>query len=102
MLNGIFARKDRADWLARLAQFDLPFAPVNTIAEAAEDEQARHMGMVVPVSGRVEGAHEAIRAAFTVDGVRDQAVGAAPVLDQHGQQIREALARDAAHWPARS
>jgi crotonobetainyl-CoA:carnitine CoA-transferase CaiB-like acyl-CoA transferase len=100
-LNAIFARSDRATWLARLAQFDLPFAPVNTIPEAAADEQAEHMDMVVPVTERTEGAMQTIRAAFTVDGVRDASVNAAPHLDQHGGQIREALARDPAHWPVR-
>jgi crotonobetainyl-CoA:carnitine CoA-transferase CaiB-like acyl-CoA transferase len=99
-LNGIFARRDRADWLERLAQFDLPFAPVNTIAEAAQDEQARHMEMVVPVTQRTEGAEQTLRAAFTFDGVRDESVKAAPLLDEHGAGIREALARGAA-WPAR-
>ena len=100
-LNAIFARHDRTDWLERLAGFDLPFAPVNTIAEAAQDEQARHMEMVVPVTERTEGAEQTLRAAFTVDGVRDQSVNAAPLLDEHGPQIRETLARDAAAWPAR-
>ena len=100
-LNAIFARRDRADWLARLSQFDLPYAAVNTIAEAADDEQARHMDMIVPVTQRTEGAEQAVRAAFTVDGVRDQSVNAAPILDEHSAQIREALARDAASWPAR-
>lgn len=100
-LNAIFARRDRADWLERLAGFDLPFAPVNTIAEAVEDEQARHMQMVVPVTERTEGAKETIRSAFTVDGVRDQLVNAAPLLDEHGPRIRAALTRDAAAWPAR-
>ena len=100
-LNAIFARRDRANWLARFAQFDLPFAPVNTIAEAAEDEQARHMEMIVPVAERTEGAEQTVRAAFTFDGARDQSVNAAPLIDEHGPRIREALARDAANWPAR-
>jgi crotonobetainyl-CoA:carnitine CoA-transferase CaiB-like acyl-CoA transferase len=101
-LNAIFARRDRAEWLERLGQFDLPFAPLNTIEEAVHDEQAEHLGMVAPVSGRIEGAEKAIRAAFTVDGVRDRAVGAAPVLDQHGRQIREALSHNPAQWPSRA
>jgi len=101
-LNTIFARRDRADWLDRLGQFDLPFAPLNSIEEAVNDPQAAHLGMVAPVIGRIEGAEEAIRAAFTIDGERDQGVGAAPVLDQHGRQIREAMMRDPATWPVRS
>ena len=101
ILNGIFARHTRAEWLTRLEQFDLPFAPVNNIAEAAEDPQAQHLDMVVPVSGRLEGALKAIRAPMTFDGARDEAVGAAPVLDQHSQAIREALAERPGQWPGR-
>jgi crotonobetainyl-CoA:carnitine CoA-transferase CaiB-like acyl-CoA transferase len=100
VLNAIFARRDRADWLERLGQFDLPFAPINTIEEAARNEQAEHLGMVVPVSGRIEGAAETVRSAFTVDGVRDASVGAAPLLDQHGADIRAALEQGAG-WPER-
>ena len=101
ILNGIFAKHTRAEWLGRLEQFDLPFAPVNNIAEAAEDPQAQHLDMVVPVSGRLEGALKAIRAPMTFDGARDQAVGAAPVLDQHSQAIRQALAERPGQWPGR-
>jgi len=100
-LNLLFKAQDRSAWLARLDQFDLPFAPVNTIPEAVADPQAQHMGMVVPVSDRLEGAVQAIRAAFSVDGARDQSVGAAPLIDQHGDDIRQALARDPAVWPSR-
>ncbi|MGZ3273653.1 MAG: CaiB/BaiF CoA transferase family protein [Caulobacteraceae bacterium] len=99
VLNAIFTRRDRADWLDRLGQFDLPFAPLNSIEEAVNDPQAVHLGMVAPVTGRIEGAKKAIRAAFTVDGERDQGVGAAPLLDQHGRQIRDAMMRDPAAWP---
>ena len=102
ILNGIFAQRTRAQWLARLEQFDLPFAPVNSIAEAAEDPQAQHLDMVVPVSGRLEGALKAIRAPMTFDGARDQAVGAAPVLDQHSHAIRQALAERPGQWPGRA
>jgi crotonobetainyl-CoA:carnitine CoA-transferase CaiB-like acyl-CoA transferase len=100
-LNVIFARRDRAAWLERLGQFDLPFGPINSIAEAAEDPQAEHLEMIVPVTERAEGAPRTVRAAFTYDGERDRSVGAAPRLDEHGAQIRQALARDPGAWPVR-
>jgi hypothetical protein len=62
---------------------------------------SRRWPIRLPVTERTEGALQAIRAAFTVDGVRDQSVNAAPVLDEHSALIREALARDPAHWPSR-
>ena len=100
-LNGIFAQRTRGEWLARLEQFDLPFAPVNSIAEAAEDPQAAHLEMIAPVSGRVEGAERAIRAPMAFDGDRDRSVGAAPLLDQHGAAIRQALVNQPRQWPGR-
>ncbi|WP_375428866.1 CaiB/BaiF CoA transferase family protein [uncultured Sphingomonas sp.] len=98
-LNAVFSDRDRAAWLVRLEQFDVPFAPVNTVDEAAMDPQAAHLGMVVPVEERLEGARQAIRAAFSYDGVRDASVLAAPQLNQHGETIRAALRDDPDCWP---
>jgi crotonobetainyl-CoA:carnitine CoA-transferase CaiB-like acyl-CoA transferase len=100
-LNEIFSRRDRSEWLEHLKQFDLPFAPVNTISEAAENEQAVHLGMIVPVEDRREGAEKAVRAAFSYDGERDHSVFAAPLLNQHGPYIREALDLHPDAWPSR-
>jgi len=100
-LNKITAGKTRPEWLARFEGFDLPFAPLNNIEEAANDPQARHLGMIVPVEGRLEGAHEAVRTPFTFDGQRARSSRAAPVLDQHAEEIRRALARAPDTWPER-
>jgi crotonobetainyl-CoA:carnitine CoA-transferase CaiB-like acyl-CoA transferase len=98
-LNTIFAKHDRATWVSRLERCDLPFAPVNSIPEAIEDPQVRHLQMVVPVQNRREGAHEAIRPAFNFDGRRATSVKAAPVVDEDGPAIRRALELDPVAWP---
>ena len=98
-LNAIFARHDRADWLARLAGADLPFAPIATIDEVVEDPQADHLDMIVPVSDRHEGAARTVRPPFTFDGARASHVGAAPLLDQHGPDIRAQIAAEPEAWP---
>jgi crotonobetainyl-CoA:carnitine CoA-transferase CaiB-like acyl-CoA transferase len=98
-LNEIFAKAPRHAWVERLSQFDLPFSAVNSIPEAIEDPQVQHLGMVVPVADRLEGAFDAIRSPFTFDGVRDQSIRAAPVVDQHGDDIRAALAAAPGDWP---
>jgi len=69
-LNKITGTRTRPEWLARFEGFDLPFAPLNNIEEAANDPQARHLGMIVPVEGRIEGAKEAVRSPFTFDHIR--------------------------------
>jgi crotonobetainyl-CoA:carnitine CoA-transferase CaiB-like acyl-CoA transferase len=99
VLNGIFGRRKRSDWLRHLAQFDLPFAPVNSISEAANDPQASHLQMTVPVHNPLEGAPQALRAAFTMNGQRDEFVEAAPLIDQHGPEIRRALEQRLDSWP---
>ena len=101
-LNAIFAARPREAWVERLAGFDLPSAPVNSIAEAVEDPQIRHLGMIVPVEERLEGAARAVRPPFRFDGLKDRAVRAAPAVDQHGEEIRRALRQRPGAWPAAS
>lgn len=98
-LNAVFSRLPRAHWLERLAGFDLPFGPVNSIPDALDDPQARHLDMVVPVAERREGARQAIRPAFNFDGEHARSVTAAPTIDQHGALIRAALHARPGEWP---
>jgi crotonobetainyl-CoA:carnitine CoA-transferase CaiB-like acyl-CoA transferase len=100
-LNKVTGTRTRPEWLTRLADFDLPYAPLNNIEEAASDPQARHLGMIVPVEGRIEGAKEAVRSPFTFDHERPKSSRAAPLIGQHSDEIRMALARDAKAWPER-
>ena len=101
-LNKITTTKTRPEWLTRFADFDLPYAPLNNIEEAANDPQAQYLGMVVPVSGRIEGAEQALRSPFTFDGERATDSRAAPVLGQHDADIRKALAAHPGVWPERA
>ncbi len=100
-LNKITATKTRPEWLARFDSFDLPFAPLNNIEEAANDPQARHLGMIVPVEGRIEGAEEAVRSPFTFDHQRPTSSRAAPLLGQNSEEIRTALQHAPGVWPER-
>ena len=98
-LNKITITKTRPEWLARFDSFDLPFAPLNNIEEAANDIQARHLGMIVPVEGRIEGASEALRTPFTFDHQRATSSRAAPLVGQHSDEIRTALQHAPGVWP---
>jgi crotonobetainyl-CoA:carnitine CoA-transferase CaiB-like acyl-CoA transferase len=101
-LNEIFSRRERAVWVERFADFDAPFAPIYEIPEVTEDQQVRHLGMIVPVAERLEGAMRSVRPPFRLDGARAAEVRAAPVVDQHGEAIREHLRRTPGVWPERS
>jgi crotonobetainyl-CoA:carnitine CoA-transferase CaiB-like acyl-CoA transferase len=100
-LDAIFSAHDRDYWVARFKGFDVPFGPVNSIPEAVEDPQVAHLGMIVPVAERSEGAIRAVRPAFTFDGERATEVNAAPRIDEDGKAIRDALSRDREAWPER-
>ncbi|MGQ0428369.1 MAG: CaiB/BaiF CoA transferase family protein [Gammaproteobacteria bacterium] len=99
-LDRRFRRRPLAEWTARLSAHDVPFAPINGIDAVVEDPQARHLGLVVPVEGAREGGRQAVRPALQFDGRAAGSVSAAPLLDQHGDEIRAALARDGG-WPLR-
>lgn len=98
-LDRRFRTRPLADWAARLSANDVPFAPINGIDAVVNDPQAKHLGLVVPVEAAIEGGREAVRPALQFDGRRATSVLAAPLLDQHGDAIRAALASGAG-WPA--
>jgi crotonobetainyl-CoA:carnitine CoA-transferase CaiB-like acyl-CoA transferase len=98
-LDRRFRRRPLADWTTRLSANDVPFAPINGIDAVVNDPQARHLGLVVPVEAAIEGGREAVRPALQFDGRRATSVSPAPLLNQHGDAIRAALARDGS-WPA--
>ncbi len=45
-LQEAFGAKTRAEWLEVLEDHDVPVAAINSVAEAVEDPQAAHLGMV--------------------------------------------------------
>ena len=97
-LDARFARQPLAHWVERLRAQDVPHAPVNRIDEVVHDPQVEHLGVIVPVEAP-HAAKQSVRPAFQFDGVRARSVRAAPLLDEHGQAIRAALARGDS-WPA--
>ena len=97
-LDARFSRQPLADWVARLQQNDVPYAPINRIDDVVDDPQVRHLGLVVPVD-TPHGGTRAVRPAVQFGGIRAGSVRAAPLLDEHGAAIRAACARGQA-WPA--
>jgi crotonobetainyl-CoA:carnitine CoA-transferase CaiB-like acyl-CoA transferase len=96
-LDERFVRKPLAHWIERLQAEDVPYAPVNRIDDVVNDPQVQHLGVIVPIDSP-HSATEAVRPALRFDGRRAESVRAAPLLDQHGEEIRAALERSAA-WP---
>ncbi len=97
-LDARFAREPLAVWIERLGGNDVPFAPVQSIDDVVDDPQVAHLGLIVPVEA-AHGAKMAVRPAVQFAGRRPASVRAAPLLNEHGPQIREALA-NGVRWPA--
>ena len=96
-LDQRFSRRDLDHWIERLGRHDVPYAPINTIDEVVHDPQVEHLGLIVPVAP-AHGAGRAVRPPVQFGGVRVSAVRAAPLLNEHGESIRGAIARGE-QWP---
>jgi crotonobetainyl-CoA:carnitine CoA-transferase CaiB-like acyl-CoA transferase len=96
-LDQRFSRRDLAHWIERLGHHDVPYAPINTIDEVVRDPQVEHLGLIVPAAPS-HGASRAVRPPVQFGGVRASAVRAAPLLNEHGDSIRGAIARGE-QWP---
>jgi crotonobetainyl-CoA:carnitine CoA-transferase CaiB-like acyl-CoA transferase len=97
-LDSLFSKRPLADWLETLGQYDVPFAPIQGMADVVEDPQVRALGLIVPVLA-AHGGKSAVRPAVQFDGERARHVRTPPLLDEHGPQIRQALAAGRG-WPA--
>lgn len=86
-IQAIFLTRDRDDWVKLLRDAETCVAPVNDIAEAMEDPQVRHIGMVWekehPVQGTVKQMGFPIRFSRTPAGWRQFA----PLLGEHTREI---------------
>ena len=97
-LDQRFSRHALAYWVEQLGRHDVPYAPINTIDEVTHDPQVEHLGLIVPVEG-AHGGTRSVRPPVQFGGIHSGSVRAAPRLNEHGQSIREALARGE-KWPA--
>ena len=90
-LAAIFSTRPREEWLERLAQHDVPFAPERRLNELDEDPQVRHLDLFYeldhPVAGPVRSVHRAIRC----DGSREIDFRPPPTLGEHTREVLAGL-----------
>ncbi|MCC6776001.1 MAG: CoA transferase [Hyphomicrobiales bacterium] len=83
----VFATRPRAEWLERLAQHDVPFAPEHRLSELEQDPQVRHLDLFYdlehPAAGPVRSVHRAIRC----DGSREIDYRLPPTLGEHTCEV---------------
>jgi len=93
LLGGIFATQPRDTWCRRLQERDVPHAPMYDTSEALRDPQARHLRIEIEGTHPQRGPWKTVRSPVAFDGQCDTQVRPPPVLGEHNEEIRAALAR---------
>ena len=84
ILDGIFARRDLADWKTILEAAGVTFGAVFTVDEAADDPQSREIGALVPFA---DGAGLTVSSPFHIEGSAKVAPLRAPTVGQHSETV---------------
>jgi len=88
ILKKRFLERTQGEWVERLSQFDVTFAPVNTIAEVVSDEQVRALGTMAAAVHPREGEVVSVETPLFFDGGRALETNKAPpVLGEHSREI---------------
>ncbi len=90
-----FAEQPRAHWIARFQGADVPYAPVNDIAEAMNDPQVLALGTAQRMVHPREGEVVSIECPVVIDGGRARSVNVAPpVVGEHTAELCAELGID--------
>ncbi|MEO8668720.1 MAG: CoA transferase [Bauldia sp.] len=88
ILDDVFAKRDLADWRPVLEGAGVTFGAVFSVNEAADDNQARDIGALVPFA---DGKGLTVSSPFHIDGATKIAPSRAPAVGQHSEMVlREA------------
>jgi crotonobetainyl-CoA:carnitine CoA-transferase CaiB-like acyl-CoA transferase len=80
ILTPIFRTRDRADWLERLREEDVPCGPLYDLAEVFEDPQVRHLAMVHELPHTLRGTVRVVGSGVTLSETPAELRHAAPEL----------------------
>lgn len=90
-LDRIFRDEPVEHWLAHLGTAGLPVGRVLTLAEAFDDPQARHHGMLVEFDHPAAGTVRTTGSPILLEGSPARAPGIPPTLGQHTRSVLEEL-----------
>jgi crotonobetainyl-CoA:carnitine CoA-transferase CaiB-like acyl-CoA transferase len=95
-LAEVFSKKDRAEWLPRLAAEDVPFAPERRLSEIEADEQVRHLGTFVASDQSAYGTDRVPNRAPRFDGDNRSVFRPPPRVGEHTAELLQELGLDQA------
>jgi formyl-CoA transferase len=90
----IVAQKPRLHWMTVLEANDVPFAPVQSLADVLEDPQVRHLGTFYRQNHPTQGEITAIHRPVLIDGTREECALPAPTLGEHTDVVLAELGYD--------
>lgn len=79
--------RDTATWIARLAEHDVPSAPINNVGQALEQEDVVRRDMVVEVEHPVYGAYRTIGNPIKFPALGPENYTPAPILGEHTRAV---------------
>jgi crotonobetainyl-CoA:carnitine CoA-transferase CaiB-like acyl-CoA transferase len=83
-----FCEHTQAEWIEKLSQFDVTYAPVNAIEEAVNDPQVGALGTMAVALHPLEGEVISVETPLFIDGGRALKQNRAPpVLGEHTGEI---------------
>jgi len=86
-LSQVFATRDRDEWVRRLEEAVVPFAPENELQDLEDDPQIRHLDVFYEIDHPRHGRLKAPRRPISIDGSRDTAPKPPPEVGEHTDTI---------------
>lgn len=86
-----FPLKSRPEWMALLDAKDVPFAPINDLAEAMNDPQAVHLKTFVDLIHPKMGPVKTITRPVFFDNEREIGAAAPPLLGEHTEPMLKSV-----------
>lgn len=87
ILADVFATRARSEWIQRLDNESVPFAPLYDTSEVVSDPQAQHIGLFVEGDHPTMGHFKTVRFPLSFNGEHDISVTPPPTLGQHNDEV---------------